>query len=94
MAEIAHDSLSGDWTGAHDERAAIVELDGGVRRAWAESFALDCAQPPGDVPERRWRRFIDHCGAFLDPRNSTGILPATNTATNATTLVNDPISCQ
>jgi hypothetical protein len=26
--------------------------------------------------------------------SSTGIVPATNTATNATTLVNDPISCE
>ena len=55
------------WTEAHDERAAIVEFDGGAPRAWAEALAgLDPNKPPGDVPLRRWLRFIDDCGRFLD----------------------------
>jgi hypothetical protein len=55
------------WTDAHEERAAIVEHDGGVPRAWAEGFArLDPNKPPGDVPPRRWLRFIDDSGHFLD----------------------------
>ena len=55
------------WTDAHEERAAIVEHDGGVPREWAEGFArLDCSHPPADVPSRRWHQFIDDCGLFLD----------------------------
>jgi hypothetical protein len=55
------------WTDLHEERSAIIEHDGGVPRAWAESFArLDRARPPDDVPQRRWLQFIGDCGAFLD----------------------------
>jgi hypothetical protein len=55
------------WMDAHEERAAIVEHDGGAPRAWAEGFArLDPNNPPGDVPLRRWLRFIDDGGRFLD----------------------------
>ena len=55
------------WTDAHEERAAIVEYDSGIPRAWAEGFArLDPNNTPADVPPRRWLRFIDDCGGFLD----------------------------
>jgi hypothetical protein len=55
------------WTDAQEERAAIVEHDGGAPRAWAEALArLDPNKPPGDVQPRRWLRFIDDCGRFLD----------------------------
>jgi hypothetical protein len=55
------------WTDTHDERAAIIEYDAGVPRAWAEALArLDATTPPGDVLPGRWRQFIDDCGAFLD----------------------------
>jgi hypothetical protein len=55
------------WTVAREERAAIIEYDGGAPRAWAEALArLDPANPPGDVPAKRWLRFIDDCGHFLD----------------------------
>ena len=51
----------------HEERAAIIEHDGGAPRAWAEGFArLDPSKPPNDMPQRRWLRFIDDCGRFLD----------------------------
>ena len=57
----------GTWTDANDERAAIVEYDGAAPRAWAEALArLDLSKPPGEVPEKRWQRFIDDCGRFLD----------------------------
>jgi hypothetical protein len=50
-----------------DERAAVVEHDGGIPRQWAEGFArLDPNCPPGDVPPRRWQRFVDDVGIFLD----------------------------
>jgi hypothetical protein len=58
---------SGAWAGVQEERAAIIEYDGGAPRAWAESLArLDPNKPPGDVPPRRWLSFIDDCGRFLD----------------------------
>jgi hypothetical protein len=51
---------------AEDERAAIVQHDGGIPRAWAEGFAqLDPNRPPSHVPPKRWRRFIDDAGLFL-----------------------------
>jgi hypothetical protein len=56
-----------DWGEAHEERAGIIEHDGLAPRAWAEAFArLDPARPPGDIPPKRWLRFIDDCGHFLD----------------------------
>jgi hypothetical protein len=56
-----------EWTDAHEKRAAVIEYGGGTSRNWSEAFArLDRARPPDDVPERRWRRFIDDCGRFLD----------------------------
>ena len=50
-----------------DERASIIEFDGGAPRAWAEALArLDPNKPSGDLPPQRWLRFIDDCGRFLD----------------------------
>lgn len=38
-----------------------------MSREWAEGFArLDPDHPPGDVPIKRWRLFVDACGKFLD----------------------------
>ncbi len=55
------------WGEAEEERAAIIEYDGGAPRAWAEALArLDLNKPHADVPPRRWVRFIDDCGRFLD----------------------------
>jgi hypothetical protein len=55
------------WSEVEEERAAIVEYDGGISRAWAEGFALlDPVRPPAGVPPQRWRRFIDDVGLFLD----------------------------
>ena len=55
------------WGETEDERAAIVEYDGNLRRAWAEGFArLHPDRPPGDMPLKRWQRFVDDVGRFLD----------------------------
>jgi hypothetical protein len=55
------------WRDSGEERAAIVEREGAVPKAWAEGFALlDPNCPPGDVPARRWQRLIDDVGLFLD----------------------------
>jgi hypothetical protein len=49
------------------ERAALVEFGADVPRAWADGFAqLDPDYPPGNVPLRRWRQFVDDVGLFLD----------------------------
>jgi len=63
----AADRASAVWGQAEEERAAIIEHDGAILRTWAEGFArLDPACPPGDVPTRRWQRFVDDVGWFLD----------------------------
>jgi len=50
-----------------EERAALIEHEGGIPREWAEGFArLEPNRPPGDVPLRRWRTFVDDIGLFLD----------------------------
>ena len=55
------------WRDVHEERAAIVEHDSKIPRAWAEGFArLHPDRPPGGVPLRRWHTFVDDCGRFLD----------------------------
>jgi hypothetical protein len=57
----------GEWGEAEDERAAIVEFDGDIPREWAEGFArLDLDRPPADVPMKRWLRFVNDVGLFLD----------------------------
>ena len=62
-----NERLRREWGEAEEERAAIVEHDGNIPRAWAEGFARlhpDC--PPADVPAKRWVRFVDDVGRFLD----------------------------
>ena len=55
------------WGDAEEERAAIVEHNGKIPREWAEGFArLHPERPPGDVPPKRWQRFVDDVGLFLD----------------------------
>jgi hypothetical protein len=49
------------------ERASIIEYDGKIPRAWAVGAArLDPDRPPGDVLLKRWQRFVDDVGVFLD----------------------------
>jgi hypothetical protein len=60
-------SAATPWGEAEEERAAIVEHDGSIPRAWAEGFArLHPDRPPADVPAKRWLQFIDDIGRFLD----------------------------
>jgi hypothetical protein len=55
------------WNADEEERAGVVEFEGGAPYAWAEAVALlDPKEPPGDVPPRRWLRFIDDTGRFLE----------------------------
>ena len=55
------------WGEEHEERAAIIEHDGGAKRVWAEALAgPNPANPPCDISPKRWLRFIDDCARFLD----------------------------
>jgi hypothetical protein len=53
---------------AREAKAALREIvESGAPREWADAVArLDPSRPPADVPEARWRRFIDDCAVFLD----------------------------
>ena len=56
-----------DWQAEFAERTAIVEHGAYVALEWAEGVArLDPDRPPTEVPLRRWHRFVDDCGLFLD----------------------------
>lgn len=50
-----------------EERAAIVEFDGGAPREWAEQFAryLSLTKPAG-VSEMDWSWFLTTCGRMID----------------------------
>jgi hypothetical protein len=55
------------WSDTEEERAAIVEYDGGASRPWAEALArLNPARLPSKMTLGRWEQFIDDCGRFLD----------------------------
>jgi hypothetical protein len=61
------DELAAACDDFDEERAAIIEFDGGVPRPWAEAFArLDPERPRDGIPGPRWRQFIDDAGGFLD----------------------------
>jgi hypothetical protein len=67
MAVTAAERALANWGEAAEERAAIVEHDGRIPRTWAEGFArLHPDRAPGDLSLRRWQRFIDDMGIFLD----------------------------
>jgi hypothetical protein len=52
---------------AFAERSQIIEHEGHIPREWAEGSArLNPNHAPGDVPLRRWQRFVDDVGSFLD----------------------------
>jgi hypothetical protein len=64
---VPADALPATWGEAEAGRAAIVECDGNIPRDWAEGFArLDADRAPADVLPRRWQRFVDGVGLFLD----------------------------
>jgi hypothetical protein len=54
-------------TDDEEERAAIVQFDGSILRAWADGFVrLHPDLPPLGVPAWRWLRFVNDVGRFLD----------------------------
>jgi hypothetical protein len=66
-APAATEPAASIWGEAEEERAAIIQHDGGIPRTWAEGFArLHPDRPLGDVPLHRWQRFVDDVGRFLD----------------------------
>jgi len=71
----AHDRLKhpnhlkpqASWGAAEEERAAIVEYEAGIPRAWAEGLArLHPDHPLADVHPKRWQQFIDDIGRFRE----------------------------
>jgi hypothetical protein len=61
------DCTAASWGEFETERSAILQYEGNIPRDWAEGFArLHPDRPPGGVPARRWLRFIDDIGLFLD----------------------------
>jgi hypothetical protein len=65
-AEIAAE-LRREAAGDFEERAAIIEFDGGAPREWAEQFAaLLVSRRPANVADDDWRIFVDACGAMVD----------------------------
>lgn len=67
VASVATVADAEDRNATFEERAAIVEYDGGVPREWAEGFArLDLAMPPSGFDQERWRQLIDDGGRFID----------------------------
>ena len=62
----AADRAFATWGEGKRGRAAIVQHDGDILREWAEGFArLDPDRAPGDVPLKRWHRFVEDVGLFL-----------------------------
>jgi hypothetical protein len=56
-----------ELSNTEEERAAIIESDGGVPREWAEGFAKLCTMPrPPAYRPQRWARLIDAAGHFID----------------------------
>jgi hypothetical protein len=53
---------------AREAKAALREIvASGAPREWTKALTrLDVARPPAEVPEARWRRFIDDCAVFVD----------------------------
>jgi hypothetical protein len=66
-AKVAAHRARAPWRPIEEERAAIVEYEAGIPRAWAEGLArLDPDRPPPGVPPKRWLQFVDDCGLFVD----------------------------
>ncbi len=50
-----------------EERAAIIEFDGGTPRDWADKFAMFCiSHRPAGVSDLDWSWFITRCGQIID----------------------------
>ncbi|WP_189423044.1 hypothetical protein [Devosia pacifica] len=50
-----------------EERAALIEFDGGAPRQWAEQFArVLYSQRPDGVSDLEWSWFMTACGRMID----------------------------
>jgi hypothetical protein len=62
-----HQASADDVADDLEERAAIVEHDGGVPSEWVEAFVrLDPRRPPANVSAVQWLRYVDACGHLVD----------------------------
>lgn len=56
-----------DQEGEFEERAAIIEFDGGAPRDWAEKFAnILIKSRPSGVSDLDWSWFVTRCGRIID----------------------------
>lgn len=61
--QVVDEDVSTDF----EERAAIVEYEGGAPKEWVEGFArLDIGKPIRGFSPDRWRQLLDDGGRFLD----------------------------
>lgn len=50
-----------------DERAAIIEHEGGIPREWADGLARLCVMKrPQDIPQKKWDGIVAAAGQFAD----------------------------
>ena len=50
-----------------EERTAVIEVEAGVPREWAEAVARLCSMPrPASIPEGRWRQLVDDSARFVE----------------------------
>lgn len=50
-----------------EERAAIIQFDGGSPREWADKFAMFCiSHRPAGISDVDWSWFITQCGKIVD----------------------------
>jgi hypothetical protein len=58
--------LANIWCDTEEERAAIIEHEGGIPREWADALArIDRARPPPDISPRRWQVFLSDVDRFV-----------------------------
>ncbi|MEW9808578.1 hypothetical protein [Mesorhizobium marinum] len=66
-AKVIAEYLVSDENIEFEERAAIVEFDGGMPREWAEQFARYLTRTkPANVDEVDWSWFLTTCGRMID----------------------------
>lgn len=65
--DILRDYLDEDRKAAIDERAALIEIEAGAPREWAETYArLLYRTRPRICGEENWAEFLNLCARMLD----------------------------
>src|SRR5262245_50784000 len=60
MSQMSRRAPAPTWDDYDEERAASVEHDCAIPRAWADGYGELCAMPPPDgFSPQRWQRIVD-----------------------------------